>query len=163
MTPRKPWPGWAAGEYHAMVQGARKLSRMARVALRHGVGGHRNLPLLQRLLPLMAGECRGIHLACQRVQAQRQGERWPRWAVQAMEEVAALATETAALAGQAAHALEAGRWVGVEKGVNACLRAGQEIERRLLTGPPPGAEAAVDEAEMVLEESERRLEAAWRL
>jgi hypothetical protein len=158
MTPRKPWPGWAAGEYHAMVQGARKLSRLARVALKHGVGGHRNLPLLQRLLPLVAGECRGIHLACRRVQAQRQGERWPKWAVQALEEAAVLAARATTLAEQAAGDLEAGRWVGIEKGVSACLQAGQEIERRLLAGPPPGATAVVDEAEAVVE----RLEAAWR-
>jgi len=35
--------------------------------------------------------------------------------------------------------------------VNSCLQAGQEIERRLLAGPPPGTETAVGEAETVVE------------
>jgi hypothetical protein len=158
MTPRKPWPAWAAGEYHAIVQGARKLSRMAKVALERGIGGHRNVPLLTRLLPLMAGECRNIHLACQRVQAQRRGERWPKWAVQALEETAVLAARATALAEQAAGGLEAGHWPRMENGVSSCLRAGQEIERRLLAGPPPEVEAVLGEAETI---AERRLEAAW--
>jgi hypothetical protein len=156
MTPRKPWPGWAAGEYHAIMQAARRLSRMARVALERGIGGHRNVPLLTRLLPLMAGECRGIHLTCRRIQARRRGERWPKWAVQALEETALLAAKATALAEQAAAGLEKGHWPRMENGVHSCLRAGQEIERRLLAGPPP--EAAVGEAEAVVE---RRLEAAW--
>jgi len=72
-------------------------------------------------------------------QLQRQDDgRWPLWTIYALEDVTAIVIEAAALALGAAEDLRQNEpQATVEKGVTACLQAGQKIEQRLLEGPPP--------------------------
>ena len=146
----KPWPDWAAGEYQTALNAARRLHVEAKVALERGLGSHRNLPLLQRLLPRQAGHARDAELAALRMEAERRREdeeRWPRWAIQALREVMDLGGTAGWQAEMASQALKQKRWADVERLLNACLKAGQRMEWFLLYGPPPAGVSVVSDGD----------------
>jgi len=137
-TRRKPWPTRAAEEYKLLVEQSRLLSRMLKLCIEKGIGGGRNIPLLKRLLPLVAAESRNIQMVCQKVQNARRGRgRWPNWAAQALEDIAVLAEKAEKTGGMAHNALEKNNWPLMERMVRMCLKAAQDIEGTLLEGPPP--------------------------
>lgn len=139
MTARKPWPAWAAGDYLVMRREARRLSVIAGLVLDHGVNGHRNVALIERMLPRLAAIAAEIRLACLRIQGQRKGEHWPKWAVEALEQIAALSADAGRRATQAEQALHKDHWPVMERSIRAVQAAAQSIESYLLAGPPPAA------------------------
>jgi hypothetical protein len=148
---RKPWPGEFSNEYYAVLKSARKIARLTRVAWEHGVNNHRNVYLLQKLLPLVASEAINVQNTCKLMQQRKRG-RWPYWVNAAVENTCAIAIETERTAKHAASALEKNLWTSMEKGLRATLQAGQKIERELLEGPAPAGEihSVADEAVLKL-------------
>lgn len=145
----KAWPEWAAGEYQVALKAARRLHMEAKVALERGVGGHRNIPLLQRLLQRLAQHARDAELAALRVEAERRDDegRWPRWAIYALWDILDLGNTASKQAERACQALKQDQWADMERLLNACLQAGQQMEQVLLYGPPPEGVSVMDDEE----------------
>lgn len=134
----KPWPTWAGTEYETALTAVRRLRREARQAreiLRDG-----NEQRLKRLLPDLAQYARDINragLTIEQGRLEHPGERWPRWAAQAREELLYTAAPTVCLAENAVKSWRRQDQAETERLLNLCLDAGQRLELLLLAGPPP--------------------------
>jgi hypothetical protein len=136
----KPWPAWAGMEYKTALTAARQLRREARQIREMLHDGNGNEPRLKRLLPVLAQHARDINragLSIEHGRLGRPGERWPRWAAQAREELLYTAAPAVRYAENAVETWRRQDQAETERLLNLCLDAGQRLELLLLSGPPP--------------------------
>lgn len=133
---RGSWPQEFGGQYQTIANCARVLGRFATIAWQHGIGKHRNIELLQILLPMMANEGREIHNTCLWILRHRQG-RWAYWVNEAIDNIVALAIDVIETTERGEKAIERGNWKEVISSVRFCMITGPKIEKWLLQGPPP--------------------------
>lgn len=144
----KPWPQWAGNEYETALIATRRLRQEAREALwrlQNGTGAP-----LTRVLPNLAQHARAANLAgltAQALKREHPGERWPRWAIQALNELIEGSGAASHQAEAAVRAANRRDWAEVQRLLTKCLAAAQQIELLLLAGPPPDG-VAVSELEL---------------
>lgn len=145
----KPWPVWAGTEYEAGLVAIRRLRLECQEGLWRLGNGDYNPPLnrLMRRLPQHARDANLAGLTALALKREHRGERWPRWAVQALHELTEGSGRAIHQAKAARSALHRRDLAEVERLLTLCLAAAQEIELLLLAGPPPEG-VAVSELEV---------------
>jgi len=151
-TPRKPWADIAAAEYYNLTGDAETLIYLAKTLFEKAVFGRHNPVLLEKVLDVMP-----ITLKTFRQQARlansnrghRQGARYPKWVVTALEESLALTGEVQAQLVEVQQAYEHDDWRTVENATRTIYEAILRIQEYLLSGPPP---AIVSEANNIVDE-----------
>ncbi len=138
----KPWPAWARDEYETAINTARVLSRDAKSALQLFEFGILDIQQIQALLTRLGQAGREAALVASRLETIRReenyrDERWPRWAIQALEALFDQGNTAAWKAEMAASAFRQNNRESLIRQLNGCLDAGQKIELMLLSGPPP--------------------------
>ncbi len=139
-TPRKPWVGIAASEYYNLTSDAETLIYLAKTLFEKAVFGRHNPVLLEKVLDIMP-----ITLKTFRQQARlanskrghRQGARYPKWVVTALEESLALTDDVRARLTDLEQAYEHDDWRTVENATRMIYEAILKIQEYLLSGPPP--------------------------
>lgn len=143
----KPWPEWAAAEYETALKAARLLRQDAKLAMQQLEDMTRwpDPDRLQQLVSRLAIHAREAELAACRTEIARQEhrqERWPRWAIEALEVLADRGGTAARKAETAMSELRQANWKGLESSLSYCISAGQQMELLLLSGPPPLGETS---------------------
>lgn len=147
---RGPWPQEFNAQYQTIANCAWVLGGFATVAWQHGLGKHRNIELLQTLLPMIANEGQEILNTCLWTLQHLQG-RWPYWINESIGEIVALAADVVEAAERGEKAIEGGKWRDVMAAVRFCMISGPKIETWLLQGPPPEDGDIQTEAEEIAE------------
>jgi hypothetical protein len=150
----KPWPDEFEAEYMTLVRSSRRLALVGQVTLEHGVGKHRNIALIEQLLPVMVEESRLILAAFQRMLRAKTG-RWPNWVLAAAENGILLAHEAARTAEAAEAAFRRGRWTTMVESISACATIAVAVEIYVTKGPMPESIDPIAIIERIVEESSR--------
>jgi hypothetical protein len=86
MMPKAAWPDWAAAEYGNIDEYLQRMQRAADRIMKNGVSGDMNMQEASKMLDQLATAAHLLELTCYRVNSERAGgERWPRWAIQALD------------------------------------------------------------------------------
>jgi len=151
-TPRKPWVTIAAGEYYNMVSDGKTLIYLAKMLFEKAVFGRHNPVLLERILDVMPTTLRAFSQQARLANSKRggrQGARYPKWVVTALEESLALAADVQQALLDISQAYAADDWTQIEDAGKRIYEDILQIQEFLLSGPPP---AMIDEAAHIADE-----------
>ncbi len=151
-TPRKSWTDIAADEYYNMVSDVETLIYLAKTLFEKAIFGRHNPVLLERIIGVMPTTLRAFSQQARLANSKRggrQGERYPKWVVTALEEGLALASGVQQSLTEIEQAYAVDDWTRVENAGKRIYEDVLKIQEYLLSGPPP---AIINEANHIAEE-----------
>jgi len=151
MTEKRPWPQEFSGQYHELLKLTTDATIYAQIGLKYGLGGHRNLSLLEWLTSQIEWTARRVRTIIRELNRNRTGEGWPRWVIWTLEDGYTLADTMVRYACAAEKARKITNLSATSLCLTKCNRAADDLIALLLSGPAPdGGQDTWAEAEMMV-------------
>jgi len=138
---RKPWPDYAATEYHTLTASCHSLNQFTHLMVYRAVFGLRNTCLLESLFQLIPVELRRIKQSClianQKRSHQNNTGRFPQWVVATIEDTITLSDKILEGLNMMEEAYAKRNWELIQNLAHLIQRDTLDLQANILSGPPP--------------------------